>query len=242
MTGKGAPRIRSRPMVMARGSRDRQGWWARWRCGGVLAFLVLVWGAPGSACGAVVEAYAGLSAGTEKVFKVTVIEQDEEVERRVLCTRVLPATRIGGQEVIPVKVSVVITPKSTATWNFTEYLALSSDRLEVVGAKYPHDAEVHIKSDVRLRAPLDEGATWKSGHYEKVVEGQNDQVIVSAGTFGNCLRIKTTRRIDGELVYDETAWHAPGLGQIKSLASYPLEHSQFITQLMEVKNLNRKNP
>jgi hypothetical protein len=227
---------------MAGGDKNRQGVFACWRCWGVLGFLVFVWGAPGSACGAAVEAYAGLSAGTEKVFQVTVKEQDEEVERRVLCTRVLPATRIGGEDVIPVKIKVDLLPKTTTTWSFIEYLRLSADRLEMVAAKYPDDAEVHIKSDVRLKAPLDEGTTWKSGHYEKVVEGQNDKVTVPAGIFGNCLRIKTTRSINGQLVYEKTAWHAPGLGHIKSMASYPLEHSQFITQLMEVKNLNRKNP
>jgi hypothetical protein len=227
---------------MARGDKNRHWVFACWWRWGVLGVLVFVWGAPGSAFGAAIEAYAGLSAGTEKEYQVTVKEHNEEVERRVMRTRVLPAAKIGGKDVIPVKIRVVTITKGTITWSFIEHLQLSSDRLEMVAVKYPHDAEVNIKSDVRLKAPLDEGAVWKSGHYEKMVEGQNDKVTVPAGTFSNCLRIKTTRRIDGELVYDETAWHAPGLGQIKSMASYPLEHSQFITQLMKVKNLNRRNP
>jgi hypothetical protein len=228
---------------MASGSWHRKTRLCRWLQGGALGLLVLLRSVPGSASGPGIAEYTGLSAGTEKVFQVTVKEAGEEVERRQLHTRVLAATRMNDQDVVPVRItSKVVNPKSLITWTFIEYLRVSSDRVEMVAAKYQDDAEIHQKSDVRLKAPLDVGSTWRSGQYDKLVEGQNDKVEVPAGTFSPCLRIRTTRRIAGELVYEETAWHAPGLGQVKSVSAYPLEHSQILFQLLKVKQPPRKNP
>jgi len=74
------------------------------------------------------------------------------------------------------------------------------------------------------------------------VEGNDETVQVPAGMFTHCLKIGTVRKIDGKTVYEETAWYAPEVGEVKAVAAYPLEHTQIIHQLESVKNQHCHSP
>jgi hypothetical protein len=222
---------------MGRSNRYRQYLFVCLMCCGVLWLLVLALIAPSLAFGSEIEEYAGLSEGLQKTYQVIEKENDVEVDRRVLRIRVLPKRRVDNKNVIPVEVTNEgLNSKNKIKWSIVEYMLLSSDRLEMVATKYPQEIELHKRNDVILKAPLDIGATWITGEYEKVIEGKNDKIKVPAGAFTNCLKMKTTRKIDGKMVYEETAWYAPGVGQIKKIATYTLENRQFITQMIAVHN------
>jgi hypothetical protein len=111
----------------------------------------------------------------------------------------------------------------------------------IVATKYSQEIEIHLRDDLLLKAPLVKGATWVTGVYEKIVETRNDTIQVPAGVFTNCLKIKTIRKIDGQMVYEKTAWYASEVGEIKNIVKYPQEHKLFNTQLVKAKKQNRKN-
>jgi hypothetical protein len=216
---------------MRRSSKYRHRLCACWG-GAVLGLLVLAWGAPRQAFGETIKEYAGLSAGLQKTYQIIEKEKNDEDFTSSRRDKVLLQKKIDGKYVFPIKRTF---ESIYGKYSYLEYMLLSSDRLEEVAQKYPGENELYKMNKIILKTPLDTGVTWMTGDYKKVVESNNETIQVTAGTFANCLKIRTNRKIDGEMVYEETAWYAPGVGEVKVIIAYPLEHKQIIIQLISVK-------
>jgi hypothetical protein len=67
-----------------------------------------------------------------------------------------------------------------------------------------------------LKEPIHVGAQWKSGHTTGIIESVDDKVTVPAGTFTNCVRVKTTFPKQ-----EKIEWFAPEVGSIKFIYKYP---------------------
>jgi hypothetical protein len=207
----------------------------------VLMLIIFLFSSPRLVVAGELEAYAALSEGFQKTYQIIQQEDEVEVDKRILRTLVLSKIKIGNRDVIPVKITNEgLTYKDKIRWTFIDYLLLSPDRLLIVATKYSQEIEMHQRDDLLLKAPLAKGATWVTGVYEKIVETRNDTIQVPAGVFTNCLKIKTIRKIDGQMVYEKTAWYASEVGEIKNIVKYPQEHTQFNILLMNVKKQNRK--
>ena len=77
-----------------------------------------------------------------------------------------------------------------------------------------------------LKVPIQVGAEWKSGYTTGIIESVDDEVIVPAGNFKNCVRVKTTFPNQ-----EKIEWFAPGVGSIKFIYNYP--DSSYTTSQLE---------
>jgi hypothetical protein len=77
-----------------------------------------------------------------------------------------------------------------------------------------------------LKEPIQVGTEWKSGHTTGIIESVDDEVTVPAGTFKNCVRVKTTFPNQ-----EKIEWFAPGVGSIKFIYKYP--DSSYTTSQLE---------
>ena len=77
-----------------------------------------------------------------------------------------------------------------------------------------------------LKEPIQVGAEWKSGYTTGIIESVDDEVTVPAGTFKNCVRVKTTFPKQ-----EKIEWFAPGVGSIKFIYKYP--DSSYTTSQLE---------
>jgi hypothetical protein len=192
------------------------------------------------ASGSPVAVYAGLSLGLQKTYKLSHKEDDIEVSHRVLRTLVLPPQKFMEREVIPVKViDKSLSRQYNLNRNFIDYLLLTADQLLLLGTKYTDEKEIQVKNKIILQSPLNSGTAWATGAYEKTVAAANDSIQVPAGVYSNCLKIITTRKIAGQLVYEETAWYAPEVGEIKNVITYPLEGTAITTELLAVNHRSK---
>lgn len=133
---------------------------------------------------------------------------------------ILPSRKLNGATVFPRK-HVTNTGDSLLTFFGADgsgvYVAAFQNR----GMGQP---KVWASPQYVLKSPLQEGAQWtgemylpgatRSLSYTSVVESTNEIVTVPAGTFRDCVKIKTTSSNEDSTVED-LLFYAPGVGLVK---------------------------
>lgn len=164
--------------------------------------------------------YFPLKQGT--VYKFEVDSNDTRYVPQSVEWQILPSRELNGQTVIPRK-HVTRSGYSLFTFFGVDgsgiYVAASQSR----SAEQP---KVWANPQYILKSPLQAGARWTGEMYvpgaktllpyTSVVESTTEIVTVPAGTFKDCVKIRTTGSNENSTVKD--LWfYAPGVGPIKFL-------------------------
>jgi hypothetical protein len=188
-------------------------------CFGVFALLSLlttaVWAADPQ-----LEKFYPLAAGREWVY--TVIVKDEagkETAKEKLTIVNQAPTELAGKSVTP---QLYQRKKSTIF-----YYHMTDDGIAAIAIK-PADQKEPSTFDTPLYmliSPLKGGTSLKKGNFHLTVEADNETLTVPAGTFNNCLKVKT---VDAKTGQEILAWFAADVGRLQSIIKRPKGGSSTI--------------
>jgi len=211
--------------------------------------LIAIWMLPntmGSAQGA--ESYYPLKAGITWEYTVT---SDKGGNNKIIIKN-LPPQKIDDK---------TVTPRE---WNMggkivTHYVVEDDSGVYKIADKRPDDKDLTIiKPPVYyIKYPISEESTWdnivKMGDRDiqisQTIYSVSDGVKVPAGTFKDCLKIKhvgtdiSPDKNDTSLSLEAFEWYAPGVGCVKSMATFKKKEknkeisTEIVTyQLESIKN------
>jgi len=151
--------------------------------------------------------YAPFKEGREWKYSIVDKIGDSIVGRKETTYTALSHTKINGKEVIPLKCYDEEKKEYSLSFYYVDSL-----KVIFVAQQGSGDPEPKPENNIIIKAPIQEGSSWKSNNISYTIMSINDSVTVPAGTFNQCLKIKWSLE-DGEVI----TWYAPDVGHIKTI-------------------------
>jgi hypothetical protein len=173
------------------------------------------------------------------------INLNKDIRTRII-DRILATRELQGTKVIPIKLesedisnSSIMSSKSF----YFVFLIKNSKHVVIFATQDEKDIEPKINEPptILLKFPLNSGSTWKEDdNTDAIIESINEEITVPAGTFKNCIKVKSIfeKFIKIESIY----WYAPGVGLIKSHKKYinPSGEEKVSESLIQLVSIKKK--
>lgn len=128
------------------------------------------------------------------------------------------------EKVIPIKTDII---SKTAFGEETKYTFgfYGKDKIGIFHYAIQREKDIEprlYKGKIYiLKFPIKTGTKWKDEGWEGIIESDNEEVTVPAGTYKNCLKVVRVLKDDkdeNKVCRSQTNLYAPGVGRIKELS------------------------
>jgi hypothetical protein len=201
---------------------------------GVLGFMLSL-----SACSKPPATYYPLGEGRTWKYQIAVTTSSGETRAGELTVSNLAARELKGKRVTPQKYEMEIHGQPHT---MIQYAAEDLYGVFIYAQQEANDVEPKISSTTfyTLKAPLKVGSSWDATvdspggaqvSAKATVMSIDEVVDVPAGTFRDCVKVRTAATIAGGKEVEVFSWYAPSVGQVKTITPLGAADDKLLMQL-----------